>query len=70
MAQNGHAQTAGNLDFDWAAIGKKQENYTPEERQKLDELYSQKLSTITDAQIVEGAVYITVHNMLAVSESP
>ncbi len=48
--------TAGNVDFDWNAIGKKQEHYSPEERTKLDELYSQKLSTINDAEIVEGKV--------------
>jgi small subunit ribosomal protein S1 len=50
------SQTVGNPDFDWEAIGKKQDNYTSEEKQKLDELYSQKLNTVTDLQIVEGTV--------------
>jgi len=54
MANN--AQTTGNPDFDWNSIGKKQDNYSTEEKQKLDELYSQKLSTITDLQIIEGIV--------------
>src|SRR3954469_20218312 len=50
------AQTVGNPDFDWTSVGKKQDNYTAEEKQKLDELYGQKLSTITDLQIIEGVV--------------
>jgi small subunit ribosomal protein S1 len=50
------AQVTGNPDFDWTSIGKKQDNYSAEEKEKLDELYSQKLSTITDLQIIEGVV--------------
>lgn len=49
-------QTVGNPDFDWNAIGKKQDHYSADEKAKLDELYGQKLSTITDLQIVEGVV--------------
>jgi small subunit ribosomal protein S1 len=50
------AQTVGNPDFDWNSIGKKQDNYSVEEKEKLDELYSAKLSTIADLQIIEGVV--------------
>ena len=50
------APTVGNPDFDWSSIGKKQDNYTASEKEKLDELYSQKLSTIEDLQILEGTV--------------
>jgi len=50
------AQVTGNADFDWNSIGKKQDNYSAEEKAKLDELYSQKLSTIADLQIIEGIV--------------
>ena len=50
------AQTVGNPDFDWSSIGKKQDNYTAEEKEKFDELYGQKLSTVTDLQIIEGVV--------------
>ncbi len=50
------AQTVGNPDFDWSSIGKKQDNYTVDEKEKLDELYSKKLSTISDLQILEGVV--------------
>jgi len=50
------APVVGNPDFDWTAIGKKQDNYSKEEKEKLDTLYGEKLSTVTDLQIVEGVV--------------
>jgi small subunit ribosomal protein S1 len=50
------APVTGNPDFDWNSIGKKQDNYSADEKAKLDELYSQKLSTIADLQIIEGVV--------------
>ncbi len=50
------ALVTGNPDFDWNSIGKKQDNYTAEEKSKLDELYGEKLSTIADLQIIEGVV--------------
>ncbi len=46
----------GIADFDWNSIGKKQDNYTTTEKDQLDELYGKALSTITDAQIIEGTV--------------
>jgi len=50
------APAVGNPDFDWNAIGKKQDNYSKDEKDKLDELYGKNLSTVTDLQIVEGKV--------------
>jgi len=46
----------GNPEFDWSSIGKKQDNYSSEEKAKLDELYGQNLNSIADLQIVEGVV--------------
>ncbi len=46
----------GNPDFDWSSIGKKQDNYSADERGKLDDLYGKSLSTVTDLQIIEGVV--------------
>ncbi len=46
----------GNPDFDWTSIGKKQDNYSSEERTKLEDLYGKSLSTVTDLQIIEGTV--------------
>lgn len=50
------APVTGNPDFDWNSIGKKQDHYSAEEKSKLDDLYGQKLNTITDLQILEGLV--------------
>ncbi|MBC7863614.1 MAG: 30S ribosomal protein S1, partial [Bacteroidia bacterium] len=52
------AETAnvGTADFDWSTIGKKQDYYSPEDRAKLDDLYSKTLKTIEDLQIIEGTV--------------
>lgn len=46
----------GNPDFDWNSIGKKNSNYSSDERTKLDEMYGKSLSTITDAQTMQGTV--------------
>lgn len=46
----------GNPDFDWTSIGKKNDNYSSEERSKLDEMYGKSLNSITDAQTMQGTV--------------
>ncbi|MCZ8284212.1 MAG: 30S ribosomal protein S1 [Bacteroidia bacterium] len=46
----------GNPDFDWNSIGKKNDNYSSDERNKLDEMYGKSLSSITDAQTMQGTV--------------
>jgi small subunit ribosomal protein S1 len=46
----------GNVDFDWNAIGKKQDNYSAEEKVAFDELYGKSLKTIADLQLIEGTV--------------
>lgn len=46
----------GNPDFDWNSIGKKNDNYSSDERNKLDEMYGKSLSSITDSQTMQGTV--------------
>ncbi len=46
----------GTPDFDWSAIGKKQDNYSLDDRSKMEELYEKTLKTINDLQIMEGTV--------------
>ena len=46
----------GNPDFDWNTVGKKQVQYSSDEKIKLDALYGEKLSSVNDLQIVEGTV--------------
>src|SRR5687767_3037490 len=48
-------------NFDWDSIGKKQEKYTAEEKQKLDELYANTLKTINNNEVVEGTI-VTMNN--------
>ncbi len=43
-------------EFDWDSIGKKQENYTPEERVKLEELYNKTFSSVVEHEVVEGNI--------------
>lgn len=46
----------GNPDFDWNSIGKKNDNYSSDERTALDEMYGKSLSSITDSQTMQGTV--------------
>lgn len=43
-------------DFDWSLAGKKQENYTSDERHKLEEIYDHTLNQIVEHEVIEGSV--------------
>ncbi|MEA3479899.1 MAG: 30S ribosomal protein S1 [Bacteroidota bacterium] len=43
-------------DFDWDAVGKKQDAYTSDERVKLEELYDKTLSSIVEHEVINGTV--------------
>ena len=43
-------------DFDWSTIGKKQEVYSNEEREKLEAIYDKTLSSIAEHEVIEGTV--------------
>jgi small subunit ribosomal protein S1 len=43
-------------EFDWDALGKKQDTYTIEEREKLEDVYSNTLSSIVEHEVIEGTV--------------
>ena len=45
-----------NLDFDWNAIGKKQEKYSEDERSRLEKIYDKTLSSIAEHEVIEGTV--------------
>ena len=55
-AEEAPAKTKEPEEFDWDAIGKKQDNYTAAERSNLEELYGKTLSSITEHEVIEGAV--------------
>ena len=42
--------------FDWDSIGKKQDIYTPDERQKLESLYDNTLKSIVEHEVLDGTV--------------
>jgi len=42
--------------FDWDNVGKGKDNYKPEERQRLEAIYDQTLSTVAEHQIVMGKI--------------
>jgi small subunit ribosomal protein S1 len=43
-------------EFNWEALGKKQENYTSAEREKLEDIYANTLSSITEHEVIEGTI--------------
>ena len=43
-------------NFDWDAIGKKHENYSADERTKLEDIYDKTLSSIAEHEVIEGTV--------------
>ena len=49
-------KTAEPEEFDWDALNKKQDDYDPEERSKLEDLYANSLSSITEHEVIEGTV--------------
>jgi len=42
--------------FDWDSIGKKQEQYTADERTKLEDIYNNTLKSITEHEVLDGNV--------------
>lgn len=43
-------------NFDWDAIGKKQDNYTSAERAKLESVYDETLNSIVEHEVIDGFV--------------
>ncbi len=43
-------------DFDWNAIGKKQDKYSEDERSRLEKIYDKTLSSIAEHEVIEGTV--------------
>jgi len=43
-------------DFDWTSTGKRQENYSLAEREKLEDLYNKTFNSIAEQEVVEGTI--------------
>jgi small subunit ribosomal protein S1 len=50
------APTKPDLNFDWNSSGKKGEDYSADERAKLEEQYNENLQTIAEHEVIEGVV--------------
>jgi small subunit ribosomal protein S1 len=50
-------ETAPSIEnFDWNMVGKKQDNYSQKERESLEAMYGNTLSSVTEHQVIEGTV--------------
>jgi small subunit ribosomal protein S1 len=45
-----------NVEFDWNAVGKKQDKYSEDERARLEKIYDKTLSSIAEHEVIEGTV--------------
>jgi len=43
-------------DFDWDAVGKKEDSYSATERNKLEELYNQTFNSVAEHEVVTGTI--------------
>lgn len=43
-------------DFDWDAVGKKMDNYSADERQRMEALYDETLKAIGEGEVIDGTV--------------
>jgi small subunit ribosomal protein S1 len=43
-------------NFDWDAIGKRQENYSKDERARLEAIYDKTLKSVTEHEVIDGIV--------------
>lgn len=56
MSQTETQELVTPAEFDWGTIGKKQDNYSAEDRKKLEDLYEKTLKTVQDLEVIEGTV--------------
>lgn len=50
-----HTETV-TADFDWSMVGKKQDSYSADDRQRLEDLYEKTLKTVVNLEVIEGTV--------------
>ena len=43
-------------EFNWDSVSKKQDNYSSDERAKLEDIYGQTMSSIVEHEVIEGTV--------------
>ncbi|MBW6479401.1 MAG: 30S ribosomal protein S1 [Bacteroidales bacterium] len=43
-------------DFDWDSVGKRQDNYSKSERERLESIYDETLKSIGEGEVIDGTV--------------
>ena len=61
MSENENVEVETTLqntleNFDWDAIGKRQENYSKDERARLEAIYDKTLKSVTEHEVIDGTV--------------
>ena len=58
VASNGEEKTIDDplKDFDWAKIDVLEDEYTSNEREELEKLYAETLSSVNESEVIEGTV--------------
>ena len=61
MSENENVEVETTLqntleNFDWDAIGKRQENYSKDERARLEAIYDKTLKSVTEHEVIDGIV--------------
>jgi small subunit ribosomal protein S1 len=53
---SGHDKFAPLADFNWDAIGKKSQNYSADERSKMETMYENTLQSVTEHDVIDGTI--------------
>ena len=61
MSENENVEVETTLqntleNFDWDAIGKRQENYSKDERARVEAIYDKTLKSVTEHEVIDGTV--------------
>jgi len=51
-----HDKFAPLADFNWDAIGKKSQNYSADERSKMETMYENTLQSVTEHDVIDGTI--------------
>jgi len=54
-------------NFDWSTLGKKQGNYSKEQRTELENLYDKTLKTVSEHEVLEGTVVLKTNREVLVN---
>jgi small subunit ribosomal protein S1 len=62
-----HDKFAPLADFNWDAIGKKSQNYSADERSKMEAMYENTLQSVTEHDVIDGTIVAVTSKDLLVN---